>query len=327
MFRKHFNATTALAVAALVFAMAGGAYAAGKYLITSTKQIKPSVLKQLHGAAGPQGSAGPGGPQGPVGPEGKAGANGKDGANGVNGKDGTNGSNGTGVTVGATAVGCKAGGVTVEAEGSKAPREVCNGENGQSGFTESLPSGKTETGVWTMPATAPVSVCVPDVGHGEWTEKECKTEAKPSGSGDFERASGGEANPQDYASISFAIPLKQDKRCEVEPGVFKEDGLCPAEVHYVGTEEVAGKTAPAACPGTVSAPKATAGNLCVYEGFSFGVETRPSSSTAFMNIFPPNELPPGVAGAPGASTSGAVLLGGAQGEASAAYGSWAVTAP
>jgi len=42
MFRRlgrHFNATTVIATLALVFAMTGGAFAAARYLITSTKQI------------------------------------------------------------------------------------------------------------------------------------------------------------------------------------------------------------------------------------------------------------------------------------------------
>jgi hypothetical protein len=71
---------TAIALVALFFALGGTAIAAKHYLVTSTSQIKPSVLKQLRGkagdtgpvgAAGPQGVAGPqgpGGPQGPAGP-------------------------------------------------------------------------------------------------------------------------------------------------------------------------------------------------------------------------------------------------------------------
>jgi hypothetical protein len=82
---------------ALVFAMSGGAYAAGKYLITSTKQISPKVLKGLKGkpgAAGSQGAQGIAGPAGAQGPEGKPGTVGKDGAPGIPGKDGAAGTPG-----------------------------------------------------------------------------------------------------------------------------------------------------------------------------------------------------------------------------------------
>ena len=58
-------ASTLIASLALFFALGGTAIAAKHYLITSTKQIKPSVLKQLHGAQGPQGPAGPQGAAGP----------------------------------------------------------------------------------------------------------------------------------------------------------------------------------------------------------------------------------------------------------------------
>lgn len=69
---------TVIAALALFFALGGTAVAARHYLITSTSQIKPSVLHQLQGAprlaqgtpgaTGPQGPAGPTGPQGPAGP-------------------------------------------------------------------------------------------------------------------------------------------------------------------------------------------------------------------------------------------------------------------
>jgi collagen triple helix repeat protein len=119
MLRKHFNATTILAILALVFAMTGGAFAASKYLITSTKQIKPNVLKQLQGKAGargPQGSAGPGGAQGPAGADGKEGASGKEGLRGPQG---------------------------------------ATGPAGQTGFTETLPSEATEKGEFSVVGNVP----------------------------------------------------------------------------------------------------------------------------------------------------------------------------
>jgi hypothetical protein len=71
-----------VATLALVLAMSGGALAAKHYLINSTKQINPKVLKTLHGAKGARGGLGPtggAGPQGIQGPEGKRGARGEKG--------------------------------------------------------------------------------------------------------------------------------------------------------------------------------------------------------------------------------------------------------
>ncbi len=62
--------------------------AAQRYLITSTRQIKPSVLAVLHGARGTTGAQGPGGPQGIAGPQGAAGAQGPQGAQGARGEAG-----------------------------------------------------------------------------------------------------------------------------------------------------------------------------------------------------------------------------------------------
>jgi hypothetical protein len=59
---------TIIASVALFFALSGGAYAAHHYLISSTSQIKPSVLRTLKGRAGPAGGQGPTGPAGPAGP-------------------------------------------------------------------------------------------------------------------------------------------------------------------------------------------------------------------------------------------------------------------
>lgn len=64
------------ATLALVFSMSGGALAANHYLIHSTKQISPAVLKKLTGKTGKTGQPGSAGPAGPAGAAGKAGETG-----------------------------------------------------------------------------------------------------------------------------------------------------------------------------------------------------------------------------------------------------------
>jgi hypothetical protein len=88
------SAASVIAVVALVFALGGTAVAANHYLVTSTKQIKPSVLAKLKGNKGPTGAAGaPGaaGAAGPAGPQGAAGTNGSTGAKGPAGATGVTG--------------------------------------------------------------------------------------------------------------------------------------------------------------------------------------------------------------------------------------------
>jgi hypothetical protein len=130
--RVRVTPATVIAGLALVFAMTGGAYAAKKYLITSTKQISPSVLKALQGKAGLAGAPGAAGAQGAQGPAGSAGPAGSGGPKGETGPAGAKGEKGA--TGAAGAAGAKG----------------ATGATGATGFTETLPSGKTETGVWAV---------------------------------------------------------------------------------------------------------------------------------------------------------------------------------
>ena len=74
--RRHLTYANVAATLALVFAMTGGALAAKHYLINSTSQISPKVLKKLHGAKGKTGATGKQGAQGAPGAEGKQGPTG-----------------------------------------------------------------------------------------------------------------------------------------------------------------------------------------------------------------------------------------------------------
>jgi hypothetical protein len=128
--RLHLTPSTLIATLALVFAMSGGAYAAGKYLITSTKQISPKVLKSLQGKAGASGAQGAPGATGPAGATGATGAQGPAGTAGPQGPAGEKGEKGE--------------------KGAKG----ANGTNGAIHPGETLPSGASETGVWVDSAPA-----------------------------------------------------------------------------------------------------------------------------------------------------------------------------
>jgi hypothetical protein len=164
--RKHVSYSNVALTLILIFAMSGGAYAATKVLITSVKQIKPSVVKQLQGKAGKNGAPGPAGPAGAAGPAGPQGPGGSKGENGTTGANGVsaettqfNGVKGT----------CTVGGAEVK---SASPAiNICNGKEGSpwvAGGT--LPAGKSESGAWSsiytataanQPMSSPVSFTIP----------------------------------------------------------------------------------------------------------------------------------------------------------------------
>jgi collagen triple helix repeat protein len=109
-----------IAIVALVAALGGTALAASGALSGKQKKEVEKIAKKYAGKPGANGAAGP---LGPVGPKGDAGANGTNGASGATGATGSAGVKGATGPTGAT---------------------------GQTGFTETLPSGKTETGTWVI---------------------------------------------------------------------------------------------------------------------------------------------------------------------------------
>ena len=143
--RRRVTYANVMVTVALVFAMSGGAYAASKYLITSTKQISPKVLKALQGKAGKAGANGAVGAAGPAGP---AGPQGSPGAAGAKGENGAAGTSVTSAESKAKIGPCKEGGSEFKAASSTT--YACNGEKGKEGTFggSTLPSGKTLTGVW-----------------------------------------------------------------------------------------------------------------------------------------------------------------------------------
>jgi hypothetical protein len=169
--RNRFGIPGVISVIALVFAMFGGAYAA-----TNSGGKATASAKAKRGPRGPKGPVGPAGPAGPTGPagakgdagaqgaEGKAGAEGKEGKAGLEGKAGKNGTNGNTVLNGtgapAGAIGAN-GDFYIDTAASKIYGPKTAGAwgsgtslKGESGFTESLPSGKTETGVYGISGSA-----------------------------------------------------------------------------------------------------------------------------------------------------------------------------
>jgi hypothetical protein len=298
--RSRITYVNVVATLVLVFAMTGGALAAKKYLITSTKQISPSVLKQLQGkagGAGTPGTAGTQGAQGAQGPAGPAGAKGENGAPGEKGKDGTSV---TSVEVSKSSATCskQGGSEFTAAEGKKTT--ACNGKEGSpwtAGGT--LPAGKTETGAWAFTKAntpSPVSSNVP---------------------------------------ISFPIPLAAPLGASGVHviAVNGKELIFNAETFEV--EEVTPtKCGSALTPaGTAAAPAAAAGNLCVYVTGLSPTEFQEAGAVASNYIVSLGTgceaigcLPAFGGPGAGASTAGARMTFNYINE-SAGFGSWAVTAP
>jgi hypothetical protein len=151
--RSRFGIPGVISVIALVFAMFGGAYAASN---SSGDQKATASAKAKRGPKGPRGPKGAKGDTGPQGLQGAAGS----GSQGDKGDTGNTGS--AGVSAEATSFSGAKGSCTeggIEVKSAKPATLVCNGvkgANGTTGFTETLPSGKTETGSWDAVANTQV---------------------------------------------------------------------------------------------------------------------------------------------------------------------------
>lgn len=148
-----------VAVVALVLAMTSGALAAKSGGGLTKKQVKEveKIAKKFQGT----------GPPGAKGDTGPAGAKGDAGAKGEKGDAGGPGTNGKSVIV--TEIECEGlVGAEVKQEDAGTGVEICSGETG---FTEHLPPGKTETGAWGLIyggleiGLAPISFAIPLAGE------------------------------------------------------------------------------------------------------------------------------------------------------------------
>ena len=222
-YKERFGtAGVVVGVIALVFALVTGAYAAGGGLSGKQKKEVEKIAKKY---AGKPGAAGPAGTNG---------TNGTPGAKGENGTNGAPGAPGESVTVGsATNVECPSGG-GAKLTNKTGTAKVCNGTTG---FTETLPSGKTETGTWGAtgpPASfgffgkgllAPISFNIPLAA------------APPNGNVQINQA---------------GFPTANLTKCEEEGEPEKE--ACEAKL-TVEKEH---------CPGELNEPAAAGGFLCIF---------------------------------------------------------------
>jgi hypothetical protein len=128
-----------IACIALVAALGGTAIAAKNALTAKQKKEVEKIAKKYAGKPGAPGAPG------------AAGLNGKDGAAGANGAAGAAGVSPTGIAfAGAKAGHCTEGGVEFKGANTTYACNGVKGQNGQTGFTDVLPKGKTETGSWAL---------------------------------------------------------------------------------------------------------------------------------------------------------------------------------
>jgi hypothetical protein len=204
-----------IACVALVAALGGTALAAAKLNSTQKKEVE-KIAKKFAGKPGAAGANGTNGTNG------TAGAKGENGGAGAAGAKGENGVSVTTVAIPKTPSKCSNQG-GVEVKSASAPLPVCNGTTG---FTETLPTGKMETGTWAAQSVTgntevfvPISFTIPIEGAEVITKKF------------FLKNGGGE--------VCSVLSEPAKKECEER---VKE------------------------CPGSTNAPEAEPGSLCVYSG-------------------------------------------------------------
>jgi hypothetical protein len=274
-YKERFGtAGVVIGVIALILALGGTAFAAAKLNSTQKKEVE-KIAKKNAGKPGAPGATGPAGTPG---------------TNGTNGKDGTNGTPGApGESVTATTItgpaGCEKGGS--EFKVGATTTYACNGKNGTTGFTETLPSEKTETGTWG------------------YTFNEAGNEIQ-------------------IVPISFPIPLEtplEGTGCKTNPPA------ATCHVHYIKVngmedvgsgEEVTPTQCGAAVGGSAAEPQAAPGNLCVYASELGGYEAFQVRAAERINN------PSAGFGEEGAAVSGAVMI--FEEQVGVGYGTWAVTA-
>jgi hypothetical protein len=242
-----------VAICALVLALVGGAYAAGGLTKSQEKQVT-KIAKKYAGKPGAPGATGAAGAAGKEGPQGKA---------------GNNGTNGESVTL-AAADSCPNGGT--KATVGAVSKEICNGTNGTPGIAgksvtaTEIPTGEFECeerggAIVEEEGGVPIEVCSGEKGEegSPWT----LGGTLPAGEtlkGAWSIDTHTTGTEPVYTTASFGLPL-----------------AAAPSAHYIneGSEELtaSGTQASTKCHGSVAAPSADAGNLCVYAGGESGIST------------------------------------------------------
>jgi len=293
---RQINPASILAFVALVFAITGGAYAAGGGL--HANGAKANTKASSKGVRGPRGPAGPRGATGAAGPAGAAGATGPAGPAGARGENGANGTNGTngadGQSVTSKALNpkenthCEEGGSEFKV-GTKATY-ACSGKTG---FAEVLPPGKMEVGTWGASGTSIRLGFFPGV----------------------------------MTSISFPVPLTASLPFnETEPEKNRVHVVLSGEKgegeYKAGVSGKDGLTT--GCPEAAEAtkPEAEPGNLCVFVHTEAGVEEQTLGTVKYLYL-PIDMEETGFSRAAG-RTGLTLLIAKPVGETAAAGGTWAV---
>jgi hypothetical protein len=346
--KPHLTPATGIAFLALILAVTGVSFAATGAGNGGSKGGADAHFF-IASAAKSKGAKGPRGPRGPAGRVGPAGPAGKSGATGPQGPAGANGSSGQGVT--STAFSGAKGSCTeggAELTSASGTTLVCNGEegakgtNGKSVISEEFTGAKgtcKEGGSELSAGANKTYVCN---GHEGTNGKEgspwtaggtLPAGSSETGTWSVQAASETVTRAFMTASISFPIPLAAPLGEEAEHAKFitteeqnKTQQEKEAEVTKKCSLNKEGKVF-----GSVGNPIAAPGNLCIYQGATFGGETTPGSFSEPVACAPEEAQEGECINGPAAGTTGAALRvffqnGSGKGiTAPFEQGTWAVT--